>query len=83
VRKLKVIVQKLGGSSLSSPAIRKAAVRNALQARQRGYQVVVVVSAMGRVGDPYSTDTLLGLAGSLSAEETDLLLQPLRFEPVS
>ena len=45
---------------------------------EEGYKVVVVVSAMGRKGDPYATDTLLSLAGGtkthLSNREQDLLL---------
>ena len=42
------------------------------------YKVVVVVSAMGRKGDPYATDTLFSLINgsksSISKRETDLLL---------
>ena len=42
------------------------------------YHLVVVVSAMGRKGDPYATDTLLSLIRShgdaLSPRERDMLL---------
>jgi aspartate kinase len=42
------------------------------------YKIVVVVSAMGRKGDPYATDTLFSLINgsksSISKRETDLLL---------
>jgi len=42
------------------------------------YAIVVVVSAMGRKGDPYATDTLLGLiednGGVLALRERDLLM---------
>ena len=47
-------------------------------ALDEGYKVVVVVSAMGRKGDPYATDTLLSLINGsnrlISKRETDLLL---------
>ena len=45
---------------------------------REGYKVVVVVSAMGRKGDPYATDTLLslvnGTSSKLSKREQDLLM---------
>lgn len=34
------------------------------RAREQGYQVAIVISAMGRRGDPYATDTLLDLLRS-------------------
>lgn len=56
-----VRVMKFGGTSLATPALR-AAAGGAVAARvAAGLRVVVVVSAMGRAGDPYATDTLLGL----------------------
>ncbi|RBN40080.1 aspartate kinase, partial [Priestia megaterium] len=43
-----------------------------------GYKVVVVVSAMGRKGEPYATDTLLSLVdgnkASLNKRELDMLM---------
>ncbi len=62
-----IIVQKFGGSSLTSATLREQAIAHVIQAKQAGKQVVVVVSAMGRKGDPYATDTLLSL---LSANQT-------------
>ena len=57
---------------------RRQVLRHIVQAREQGYAVVAVVSAMGRAGDPYSTDTLLSLAerpagGSAPARELDQL----------
>src|SRR5690606_33561545 len=75
---LRTIVQKFGGSSLAAPEGREAAARRVVQAVREGARPVVVVSALGRRGDPYATDTLLGLVGAgqpgLPARELDLLL---------
>lgn len=73
---MKVMVQKFGGTSLVSVAQRERAVEWVVKARADGYQPVVVVSAMGRRGDPYATDTLLGLVpkNDLAARERDLLM---------
>jgi aspartate kinase len=56
-----IIVQKFGGTSVASYEARAAAIEHIETALAQGYQVVVVVSAMGRKGDPYATDTLLSL----------------------
>lgn len=75
---VQVLVQKFGGTSLSTAERRAAMADRVLSARRGGRQVVVVVSAMGRAGDPYATDTLLHLldGGGLAMEprERDLLL---------
>ena len=56
---MKIIVQKYGGSSLKDLPGRLQAIKHIQAAYEQGYAVVVVVSAMGRKGDPYATDTLL------------------------
>ncbi len=67
-------VMKFGGTSVASHSARAACIEKVKQAVQNNFQVVVVVSAMGRKGDPYSTDSLLSLAcGSIPAREKDLL----------
>ena len=58
---MKIIVQKFGGTSLNSDEIRTKAINKVLCALKRGYNPVVVVSAMGRRDDAYSTDALLNL----------------------
>ena len=68
-----VVVQKYGGSSVADvEKIRRVAARVSA-ARDRGYQVVVVVSAMGD-----TTDELLALAKQVSEDpprrELDMLL---------
>lgn len=58
---MSLIVQKFGGTSLADPASREMLVRKVAAEKAAGNQVVLVVSAMGRRGDPYATDTLLDL----------------------
>ncbi|MBU0926254.1 MAG: hypothetical protein KKA67_00740 [Spirochaetes bacterium] len=55
------IVQKFGGTSVADPDARERMLRKVEAARAAGDRIVVVVSAMGRKGAPYATDTLLGL----------------------
>ncbi|KIL34282.1 aspartate kinase [Cohnella kolymensis] len=73
-----IIVQKFGGTSLSDEQSRRHVLRHILRENRAGRSVVVVVSAMGRRGEPYATDTLLDLVsqngGTLPTRERDLLL---------
>ncbi|KAA0547883.1 aspartate kinase [Bacillus sp. BGMRC 2118] len=75
---MKIIVQKFGGTSVKNEDSRKYAIGHIQDALSEGYKVVTVVSAMGREGDPYATDTLLGLVngtkGIVSKREYDLLV---------
>ncbi|HET7629110.1 MAG TPA: aspartate kinase [Bacillales bacterium] len=68
---MKIIVQKFGGTSLKTQEDRERAAFHVREAVGDGHKVVVVVSAMGRAGDPYATDTLLGLVGGEQTEITD------------
>lgn len=73
---MNVIIQKFGGSSLATIEERKTACKQIIKAVETGYKPVVVVSAMGRAGAAYATDTLLDLPGDrekLSARQQDLL----------
>jgi aspartokinase len=56
-----VLVQKFGGTSVGTPERRQMVVEHVRRARDAGYLVAIVVSAIGRRGDPYATDTLLDL----------------------
>lgn len=58
---MNIIVQKFGGTSVSTAERRQHVVRKIKVAIEEGYSPVVVVSAMGRKGEPYATDTLLSL----------------------
>jgi aspartate kinase len=76
---MKIIVQKFGGTSLKDEKSRLLAAEHVKAASEKGYKVVVVVSAIGRKGDPYATDTLLNLVGGqtdtyVSKRELDLLM---------
>ena len=58
---MRIIVQKFGGTSVSSEENRKKVIEKVRIAINEGYSPVIVVSAMGRKGAPYATDTLLNL----------------------
>jgi aspartate kinase len=60
----KILVQKFGGTSVSTAERRQKVVGHVRRAQEQGYQVAIVVSAMGRRGEPYATDTLLDLLRS-------------------
>lgn len=70
-----LVVMKFGGTSVGTREGRVAIVSRVGEARSAGSDVVAVVSAMGRSGDPYSTDTLLSLldGGDSDPRERDLL----------
>ncbi len=73
---MKTIVQKFGGTSVSSKESRNKVADKIIKRYKEGYKVVVVVSAMGRKGDPYATDTLLGMINqkAITNKEMDLLM---------
>ncbi len=74
----KIVVQKFGGTSVSTDENRKLVAKKIINAKKNGFDVVVVVSAMGRKGAPYATDTLIdlikGLGSSSSVRELDILM---------
>lgn len=75
---MKIVVQKFGGTSVSTEDTRKKVIEKVKLAIKEGYSPVVVVSAMGRKGAPYATDTLLSLIGekfkSVNKLAQDLLM---------
>ncbi|HEX7485310.1 MAG TPA: hypothetical protein VF332_04110 [Vicinamibacterales bacterium] len=75
--RIPVLVQKFGGTSVSTPERRRHVVEHVRRAQADGYQVAIVVSAMGRRGDPYATDTLLDLlrsdGGQVAPADYDLM----------
>lgn len=52
---------KFGGTSVATPESRLAAASKVIAATEQGWNPIVVVSAIGRRGEPYATDTLLSL----------------------
>lgn len=75
---VKTIVQKFGGTSVATPELREKVVGRVREAMKEGCQPVAVVSAMGREGDPYATDTLKALAEDIYPDiglrELDLVM---------
>lgn len=67
----RIKVMKFGGTSVGSAEARVQAVNRVINAREQGYSPVVVVSAIGRKGAPYATDTLIQ-----SLREIDPTLKP-------
>ena len=70
-----IVVMKFGGTSVADETGRVAIAARVHAALELGRAPVLVVSAMGRKGAPYATDTLLDLVESLPADarEKDLL----------
>jgi len=68
-----IVVQKFGGSSVANPERIKAVAKRVVEAKDRGDDVVVVVSALGD-----TTDELIALARQISERppkrEMDMLL---------
>lgn len=76
--KMKIVVQKFGGTSVATQQRREKVADRIIDALNKGSSPVVVVSAIGRKGDPYATDTLLSLINngecSIDKREQDLLM---------
>lgn len=75
---MKILIQKFGGTSVSNHETRLMVIDKIKNAIDEGFSPVIVVSAMGRKGQPYATDTLLSLTNSDFKEKnimsTDLLM---------
>jgi aspartate kinase len=75
---MRLIVQKFGGTSVADATTRSQAAGHVARAVQAGWSPVVVVSAIGRRGAPYATDTLAGLLaanqGQPDRRELDLIM---------
>ena len=74
---MKILVQKFGGTSVSTHERRSRVIEKIIKARNEGYAPVVVVSAMGRKGEPYATDTLLSLVSEKLNHENTLSIDLL------
>lgn len=76
--KMKIIIQKFGGTSVTGEERRNQAIDKVEAAINKDLFPVIVVSAIGRDGDPYATDTLINFARSTVAEpnlrELDILM---------
>lgn len=75
---MRILVQKFGGTSLSTTELRSRVCDIIAASRKDGYALVVVVSAMGRVNAAYATDTLINLIKEVNPDplprELDILM---------
>lgn len=75
---MRILIQKFGGTSVANPEKRAQVSAKVAEAVSQGYSPVVVVSAIGRTGDPYATDTFIKMVSSIYSEvpkrEMDLLM---------
>ena len=77
-KNLAPIVMKFGGTSLRDEDCRSHALQHIKRYHEAGERIVVVVSAMGRKGEPYATDTLVALlrdvGHNINPRELDLVM---------
>ncbi len=75
---MKVVVQKFGGTCVESVASQLTSAERIMEARDRGLYPVIVVSAMGRQDQPYSTarlvSTVRDIRPDIDPRELDLLM---------
>jgi aspartate kinase len=75
---MKVVVQKFGGTCVESEANQLITAERIMEQRDRGLHPVVVVSAMGRQGQPYSTAELVSTVRQIHPDieprDLDLLM---------
>lgn len=75
---MNIVVQKYGGTSVRTKESRENIISNVKTMINKGKNIVLVVSAIGRKGEPYATDTFIDLISNLVEEpnkrEMDLLL---------
>ncbi len=67
---MKILIQKFGGTSVAEHANRLLAARKTVHAKDAGFAPVVVVSAIGRKGAPYATDSLAELLKNIDPQVT-------------
>ena len=77
---MKIKVMKFGGTSVATVEARHQSAMRVISAKEQGFSPVAVVSAIGRKGAPYATDTLLNLLREIDetiepdAREIDLMI---------
>lgn len=77
---MKIKVMKFGGTSVATSEARRLSALRVISAKEQGFAPVVVVSAIGRRGAPYATDTLIQLLKEIDetvepdAREMDLMI---------
>ncbi|MCH4890919.1 aspartate kinase [Acidaminobacter sp. JC074] len=75
---MSIVVQKYGGTSVRTESSREMIINNVKSMIKKDKQVVLVVSAIGRNGAPYATDTLINMVNGIGIEanprEMDMLM---------
>ena len=75
---MEIVIQKFGGTSVASDELREKVFDIVNQKKKDGFLPVVVVSAIGRKGAPYATDTLINFANEknidINSRELDLIM---------
>jgi aspartate kinase len=73
-----IVIQKFGGTSLRNLNNQSEFLKSVKKEVQIGSKLVVVVSAMGRKGEPYATDTLINqleiISTSIKPKTKDLIM---------
>lgn len=70
---MSIIVQKFGGTSLRDANGLKFLLSHVKKCKDEGNDLVIVVSSMGRKGEPYATDTLIN-----ELEKVDSNIDPIK-----
>lgn len=70
------VIQKFGGTTVSSVSKRLLVAKRIKDTIDLGLSPIAVISAIGRLGEPYSTDSLLSLVrpNRIKARDLDLLM---------
>ncbi|MDF2698748.1 MAG: aspartate kinase [Haloplasmataceae bacterium] len=72
---MNIVIQKFGGTSIRNPEGYQKSLIHIKKELKLNHKIVCVVSAMGRVGEPYATDTLKNLIKNhVSKKEQDRLI---------
>lgn len=73
-----IVIQKFGGTSLRNLSNQSEFLKLVKKEVEIGSKLVVVVSAMGRSGDPYATDTLINqlenISTTINPKKKDLIM---------
>lgn len=64
-----MIIQKFGGVAMQNEEMRMKCINHIKDGIEHFQKIVVVVSAIGRLGDPYATDSLLNLSKAFSSNK--------------
>lgn len=65
---MEIVVHKYGGTSVSTVQSREKIVENSKKVIAKKQKLVIIVSAMGRSGAPYATDTLIKMLETIGPD---------------